>query len=99
VAAIPIEEPVVAAPPVPAAVPEGLVLHVRAASWVEVVQANGVTVFSQLCLPGTEHTIHGVAPLRVVIGNAALVDAQYRGAPVDLIQHANANGVARFTLP
>jgi len=56
-------------------------------------------VFSQLCLPGTEHTIHGVAPLRVVIGNAALVDAQYRGAPVDLIQHANANGVARFTLP
>lgn len=92
----PVEPVAVAAPPPPA--PDGLVLHVRATSWVEVVQANGVPVFSQLCLPGSEHAIQGVAPLRVVIGNAAMVDAQYHGATVDLLPHANANGVARFTI-
>jgi cytoskeleton protein RodZ len=97
--AAPIEEPVAAAPPPPPPLPQGLVLHVRASSWVEVVQANGTTVFSQLCLPGSEHSIQATGPLRVVIGNASMVDAQYRGANIDLVQHANANGVARFTLP
>jgi cytoskeleton protein RodZ len=93
--------PAVAPPPEAIAAPpaDALVLHVRETSWVEVVQANGASVFSQICLPGSVHTIHGVAPLRVVIGNAMAVDAQYRGQDVDLVQRANANGVARFSLP
>jgi cytoskeleton protein RodZ len=93
------------AAPAVAAVPEaappdanGLVLHVHAPSWVEVVQANGTSVFSQICPAGSVQTIHGAAPLRVVVGNAAAVDAQYHGAPVDLNRYANVNGVARFTL-
>jgi cytoskeleton protein RodZ len=87
------------APAAPVADADALVLHVRGSSWVEVAQANGATVFSQICLPGTATTIHGTPPLRLVIGNAAGVDAQFRGAPVDLQAHANANGVARLTLP
>jgi cytoskeleton protein RodZ len=99
----PVVAPVVETPPPPPAAPapaaDALVLHVRATSWVEVVQANGSSVFSQICLAGSEHTIRGTPPLKVTIGNAAAVDAQFRGAAVDLASHANANGVARLTLP
>jgi cytoskeleton protein RodZ len=77
---------------------DALVLHVHAPSWVEVVQANGTSVFSQICPAGSVQTLRGVPPLRIVIGNAAAVDARYHGAPVDLNRYANVNGVARFTL-
>lgn len=85
--------------PAPAAEAEGLVLHVHAPSWVEVVQADGTSVFSQVCQAGSEHEIHGKAPLSVVIGNAAAVEARYRGVPVDLAARTSANGVARLSLP
>jgi cytoskeleton protein RodZ len=75
-----------------------LVLHVHAASWVEVVQSNGTTLLAQICAAGSVQEIKGKAPLRIVIGNATAVDAQYRGNPVDLTRYANVNGVARFTL-
>lgn len=91
--------PVEAAPAPVAAAGDALVLHVHATSWVEVMQANGARVFSQICLAGSEHTVRGVAPLRIVVGNAAAVDAQFRGVGIDLLAHANANGVARMTLP
>jgi cytoskeleton protein RodZ len=101
-----VAEPVAPTPDAAASAPapkatadgEGLVLHVHAPSWVEVVQANGTSVFSQICPAGSVQVIHGEAPLRVVIGNAASVDAQYHGAVVDLNRYANVNGVARLTL-
>jgi cytoskeleton protein RodZ len=95
--AAPVEAPVLATLPPPID-PNALVLSVHATSWVEVAQSNGTTIFSQICLAGSEHTIRGVPPLRVVIGNAAAVEARFRGASIDLQPHANANGVARFTL-
>ena len=76
-----------------------LVLRVHAPSWVEVVQADGTSVFSQVCQAGSEHAIRGKAPLSVVIGNAAAVEVRFRGAPVDLASRTSANGVARLTLP
>ena len=95
----PIVQPV--APPAAAAAAGGdaLVLHVRGPSWIEVHEANGAIVFSQLCEPGTDQVIHGAAPLSLVVGNAVAVDARFRGAAVDLVSHASSNGVARLTLP
>jgi len=92
--------PAPAAVPEPAAAADGatLILHVHASSWVEVVQANGTSVFSQICPAGSVQTVHAEPPLRIVVGNAGAVDAQYRGAAIDLNRYANANGVARFTL-
>jgi len=87
-----------AAPPPPLDDGTTLTLHVHGASWVEVVQANGTSVFSQICPAGSVQTVHGTPPLRVVVGNAVAVEAQYRGAAVDLNKFANANGVARLTL-
>jgi cytoskeleton protein RodZ len=98
-AAEPASEPAAVPAAPPADIDEAaLVLHVHAPSWVEVVQANGTSVLSQICPAGSVQTVHGVAPLRIVIGNAAAVDAQYHGVTVDLSEHANANGVARLTL-
>jgi len=75
-----------------------LVLRVHAQAWVEVVQSDGVTLLSQICPAGTVQTIKGKEPLHVVIGNSAAVEAQFRGAAVDLSRYASPNGVARLTL-
>ncbi len=96
-------EPVPAVPPAaeipPAAADTAdLVLRVKSASWIEVVRADGTTVLSQICPAGSVQSLHAAGPLRLVIGNAAAVDAQYHGTAVDLGRYANANGVARFTL-
>ncbi|SPE24483.1 putative Cytoskeleton protein RodZ [Burkholderiales bacterium] len=75
-----------------------LVLRVHSQAWVEVVQSDGVTLLSQICLAGTVQTIKGKEPLHVVIGNSAAVEAQFRGVVVDLNRYASPNGVARLTL-
>ncbi len=53
-------------------------------SWVEVKDAGGRIVFSQLNLAGTQQVIEGRAPFELVIGNAMYVSLRYRDAPVDL---------------
>jgi len=91
------EAPAAQAAPATGELP-ALTLRVHAASWIEIVQANGNTVFSQICPAGSVQTVRAAPPLRLVIGNAAAVEAQYQGQNVDLNHYANANGVARFTL-
>ncbi len=78
--------------------PPVLVLRFHTSAWVEVVQSDGVTLLSQVCPPGSVQTIKASTPLRLVVGNAASVEAQFRGAPVDLARNASPNGVARLTL-
>jgi len=75
-----------------------LVLRIHSQAWIEVVQSDGTTLLSQICAPGTTQTIKGKEPLRVVIGNPSGVDAQFRGAAVDLTRYMTPNGVARLTL-
>jgi cytoskeleton protein RodZ len=82
--------------PGPGAVP--LVLHMREAAWVEVVQEDGTTLLSRVCEAGSVQTIRATPPLRVVIGNSAAVEAEFRGKSVELTHYATPNGVARLTL-
>jgi len=86
------------APPSHTAGPAALVLRIRSEAWIEVVQSDGATLLSQICAAGTVQTIKGMAPLRVVVGNSAGVEVQFRGAAVDLGRYTNPNGVARLTL-
>jgi cytoskeleton protein RodZ len=67
------------------------------ASWVEVKDAAGAVIFSQLNDPGTERVVRGRAPLSVVIGNAHSVRLSYGDRPVDLDPHTNVD-VARLVL-
>jgi cytoskeleton protein RodZ len=66
-------------------------------SWVEVKQANGRILLSQLNPAGSRQSIEGVPPFEVVIGNAANVRLKYNDAPVDLRPYFKVD-VARLML-
>ncbi len=53
-------------------------------SWVQIVDADGQVLVSQLLGPGTERTLSGKAPFRVRVGNAPKTQLYYRGQQVDL---------------
>jgi cytoskeleton protein RodZ len=72
-------------------------LEFDALSWVEVKQADGKVLLSQLNQPGSRQVIDGTAPLDVVIGNAAKVRLKYNDAPVDLRPYFKVD-VARLKL-
>ena len=66
-------------------------------SWVEIKQANGKILLSQLNPAGSRQSIEGVPPFDVVIGNAASVKLKYNDEPVDLRPYFKVD-VARLTL-
>ncbi len=66
-------------------------------SWVEIKQANGKILLSQLNRGGTKQVIEGVPPFELVIGNAASVRLKYNDAPVDLRPYFKVD-VARLKL-
>ncbi|WP_205074005.1 helix-turn-helix domain-containing protein [Parvibium lacunae] len=87
-------------PPPPSPAPNkaaSLQLVFKQASWVEVRQANGKVVFSGLRKAGEKEQVEGLAPLNVVVGNAAGVELRYRGQRVELPVE-NEKNVARLTL-
>lgn len=66
-------------------------------SWVEIRDADGKVVFSQLNAAGSKASVEGNGPLSFVIGNAQSVRLTYDGHDVDLAPHTRV-AVARFTL-
>ncbi|MGP1678743.1 MAG: helix-turn-helix domain-containing protein [Burkholderiales bacterium] len=66
-------------------------------SWVQIKQANGKILLSQLNPAGTRQVIDGMPPFEVVIGNAASVRLKYNDAPVDLRPYFKVD-VARLKL-
>lgn len=88
-------------PPAESAAPVGkntLDLKINSDSWIEVRRvSNNSIVISRIAKAGTTETVDVDEPVSVVIGNAAGVDASFRGAPLDLKSTAN-NNVARLNL-
>lgn len=84
------------APVVPAA-SGGHVLNLQANadSWVEVHDANGKTVASEMLHAGDQRSYRSATPLSVTIGNADGVQVQSDGKPLSLAAYRRAN-VARF---
>lgn len=67
-------------------------------SWVEIRDAEGRVLFSQLNAAGTRRKIEGAAaPFSLVIGNAAGVRLRYNDADIDLAPYTRID-VARLTL-
>lgn len=66
-------------------------------SWVDIRDADGNKIASRLYRPGSEDTLSGKPPFKLVIGNAAQVKLFYNGQPVDLAAHVKVN-VARLQL-
>lgn len=66
-------------------------------AWVEVRDAAGNRVFSQMNPAGSEQVVVATLPLSLVVGNAAHVRVTYNDKPVDLAPYTKVE-VARFTL-
>jgi len=92
------DAPAVVRVPVPAAAGTArLVLQFQRESWVEIRQADGRILLSQMNRGGSEHELGGKPPFDVVIGNAPSVRLFYNGQAVDLRPHYKVD-VARLIL-
>jgi cytoskeleton protein RodZ len=74
-----------------------IALRFERESWVEIRGRDGKVLLSQLNPGGSEKTVEGEPPFRLVIGNAQHVQVTYDTRPVDLAPHIRVE-VARFTL-
>ncbi|MFT4179107.1 MAG: DUF4115 domain-containing protein [Thermomonas sp.] len=75
----------------------GIVLRTRGESWFEVIGTDGASLEKGLLPAGSERRYTAAQVQRLTIGNAAAVELEHRGRPVDLTPFARAN-VARFTV-
>ena len=66
-------------------------------AWVEVRDAKGRVIFSQLNAAGSNQVVSGEPPLKLVIGNASDVKLVFGERPVDLAPFTQVD-VARLTL-
>jgi len=66
-------------------------------SWVEIRDARGRLIFSQLNPPGSSQVVQGEPPLSLVVGNARSVRLAYGDRDIDLVPYTRVD-VARFTL-
>lgn len=94
----PAAEPGQPAAPVVVSTSQGrIVMKFSQPTWVRVQDRDGVEVFHKNKPAGSEDAIEGTPPFHLEIGNAAGVELNYNGQPVDLAPHTKAN-VARLTL-
>lgn len=77
--------------------PATIVLQFQRDSWVQIKQADGRILLSQMNRGGTEQLLDGRPPFDVVIGNAPSVRLLYKGQPYDLKPHYKVD-VARLVL-
>ena len=92
--------PAPTAPATPTAPPPGsspLIVKASAESWVEVVDAKGQVLLSKLMRAGDQVDLHGIAPLKLRVGNVSGTALVFRGQPVDLAARSRDN-VARLEL-
>lgn len=74
-----------------------LIFSFDGSSWVEVKDATGRSILSQMNAKGTTQVVEGRPPFHLVVGNASNVRLQYKDQPVDLRPHTRVE-VARLTL-
>jgi len=67
-------------------------------SWVEVKDAEGKRIFSQISPGNTEKMVYGKPPFSLTIGNAANVRLVYNNKPVNLMPYTSYGGVAHLSL-
>ncbi|TJZ76293.1 RodZ domain-containing protein [Chitiniphilus eburneus] len=91
--------PVVAsAAPTPTAVMSGdLRIAAQAETWVQITDADGRRMISEVIPAGAERYVSGRAPYRIKIGNAPKTQLYLRGKQVDLVPYTQVN-VAAFEL-
>jgi len=89
--------PSASAPPPLAEGYRRIVLKFEGPSWVEIRGHDGKALLSQLNPAGSERTVDGKPPFKLIIGNAQQVRLSYEDRQIDLAPHVKVE-VARFTL-
>lgn len=74
-----------------------LVLKLREDSWIEIRNSRNKLLLSRLAKAGESESLTVREPIKLIIGNAAGVDVQLRGKPVELNATAK-NNVARLSV-
>lgn len=73
-----------------------ITLRFRGACWTEVYDARGEALFRAIGAEGDVQTLHGPAPLKVMIGNFAVVDVDIAGQAQVIPVEAKSGRVAQF---
>jgi cytoskeleton protein RodZ len=74
-----------------------LTIKLREDSWIEIRNSGNKLLLSRLAKAGESEALAVREPIKLIIGNAAGVDVQLRGVPVELNATAK-NNVARLTV-
>ncbi len=77
---------------------DSLVMNFTADCWLQVIDANGKTLFSGIQNRGATLNLSGKAPYKLTIGAPGALTITYQGNPVDLTKYIKANRVARLTV-
>jgi cytoskeleton protein RodZ len=75
-----------------------LTLKFSSDSWAEIYDASGQRLFYDVGAASSAHTVKGLAPLRVVLGNAAGVTLEFNGRATPVPTSTSADGSVRFII-
>ena len=68
------------------------------ASWVEVIDGNGVKLHYNLVTAGKSIVLRGTAPFDIFLGNAPAVDIKMNDVEIDTIKYVRSNNIAHFKI-
>lgn len=86
------------APPSTRAKQGELTLKFSSDSWAEVYDASGQRLFYDVGAASSAHTVKGLAPMRVVLGNAAGVALEFNGRPASIPSAVKPDGSVHFII-
>lgn len=75
-----------------------LELSTNEVTWLEVEDANGITLYYDLLQQNQPLRLKGAAPFRVFLGNAPPVTVRLNDVPVNIEKRIRANSIAQFTI-
>lgn len=75
-----------------------LELSTEEVTWLEVVDANGESLYYNLLQQGQSLALKGVAPFRVFLGNAPPVTIRLNDIPVNIEKRIRSNNIAQFSI-
>lgn len=70
----------------------------RKASWVEVIDGNGVKLHYNLVIKGKSIVLKGTAPFDVFLGNAPAVRVEMNDVEIDTTRYVRSNNIAHFKI-
>ncbi|MES2624817.1 MAG: RodZ domain-containing protein [Pseudomonadota bacterium] len=75
-----------------------LQLYFKGSSWVEIDDGAKGRLYNETLNSGDAMTLHGTAPFKVLLGDAAQVELSFNSVPINLASQIRSDKTARFSL-